>query len=106
MKKLLCFVSFIACCFLLAAPPKKPSIPSWNPLPHLAMGKTECITEENVAFMRITTTEDKQKHFMGNKRFFEAKPGSTFTLKVRVRSGLDANHRLERQTGFLDYRRA
>ena len=105
---------FLECLFLsfafslLAAPPKKTSIPSWNPLPHLAMGKAECITEENVAFMRIATTEDKHKHFMGNKRFFEAKPGSTFTLRVRVRSDIEAKGGARAGVNFLtsDMKRA
>ncbi|MBQ7176098.1 MAG: family 10 glycosylhydrolase [Victivallales bacterium] len=108
MKKLLFCALFTACCILWAQPLKKQGIPAWNPLANLDMGKAACGVEDGVSFMRLTTTESTQKHFMGNRRFIEATPGSKFTLRFRAKSDIEAKGGVRAGVNFLtlDMKRA
>ena len=94
--------------FVCMAAPAKPGIPAWNPLANLAMGKAECVLEDGVSCLKLVTTEPTQKHFMSNRRFIEATPGSKFTLRFRVKSDIDAKGGVRAGVNFLtsDLRRA
>ena len=90
----------VSCC-VLAAPSGKVTIPGWNALPNLTMGKMEHVSEEGVSYLRLTTTEKRQKQFVANRRFITAEPGSRFVLKMRVRSDIEAKGGVRAGVNFL-----